>query len=223
MATCKWCGKSGWILPISANGMCDTCEATEVPLIVRLVQTLREAQGVVESTKAIRARVERCDDIIGIAEELIPYEVKGIAVVEPSAAELKSAYESERKMIVVEHFQAEVQRILARADLMVTPESTVTEATKALLVIDEARRDYGVGDPILDESEQLARRFIQKTQLDGHLREAEKEAFVGNGQKALGHCREALFFLTSEGMDGELRTEYEEKIESRIRELRGGT
>jgi len=176
MATCKWCGRSGWILPISANGMCDTCKATEVPLIVRLVQTLPEAQGVVDSTKAIRTRVERCDD------------------------------------------------------LMVTPESTVTEATEALLVIDEARRDYGVGHPILDESEHLARRFIQETQLDGYLREAEKEAFVGNGQKALGHCQEALdhcqealFFLSSEGMDGELRTEYEEKIERKTRELRGGT
>jgi hypothetical protein len=220
MATCKWCGRSGWLLSISANGMCDTCEATEVPSIVRKVQIIQESQSLVESGKSFKARVDRCDDIIRIAEKLIPYELKGITVVEPPAAELKAGYELERRKIVTEHFQAEVQRILKRAELMGTPQSMVTEATKALLKIGEAREEFGVDDPILDESEHLTRHFIHKTQLSGYLQEAEKAEFKGNREKALDQYQEALFFLTTEGVNDGLRTVHEGEIESKIREPR---
>lgn len=106
MATCKWCERSGWLLSLSANGMCDTCEVTEVPLIVRRVEAIQESQSIVDSAGTFQARIESCDDIIRTAEELIPYELKGISVAEPPAAELKAAYEAERERIVAEQLSA---------------------------------------------------------------------------------------------------------------------
>jgi hypothetical protein len=223
MATCKWCDRSGWLLRISANGLCDACEATEVPVIVRKVQVLRECQDAVESVRTLKSRVERCDDVIGIAEELIPYELKGITVVDPSAAELKSAYEAKRRELVIEDARAEVGKILARAQLLATPRSRISEATKALLEIERARSDYGVHDPVLDESSHLAHRFIQETQLGAHLNEGEREEFKGNRAKALDHYQDALFFLEGKGVDEELRTEHAGRIQDRIRELRQET
>ena len=219
MAGCKWCGKSGWLLRISANGMCDTCEATEIPVIVHRVKAIQEAQDMLGSSKVFETRVQKCEEIVGNAEDLLPYELKGITVVEPSAAEMRSAYEAEREKIVVDHFRAETERILARAGLLPTPQGMIAEATQALIKIDEARRDYGVDDPGLHESEHQVRRFIQTTQLRSNLEEARKEEFKGNREGALERYREALFFLTTEGTDHELRRENAGEIEERIRQL----
>jgi hypothetical protein len=219
MAGCKWCGRSGWLLRISANGMCDTCEATEIPVIVQRVQAIQRAQDTMESSKVFTTRVRKCEEIVGNAEDLLPYERKGITVMEPSAAELKSAYEAEREKMVVEHFRAETERILARAGLLPTPQAMIAEATQALIKIHEARRDYGVDDPGLHESEHHVRRFIQTTQLSTYLQEARKEEFEGNREGALERYREALFFLTTEGTDHELRRENAGEIEERIRQL----
>lgn len=221
MATCKWCGRSGWLLRVSVNGMCDTCEVTEIPMIVRQVQIIQECQSAVESGKTFESRVEHCEEIIRIAEELIPYELKGITVSDPSAADLKAGYEAQREKIITEHVEAEVQRILARAKLMGSPQSMVTEATNALLKIAEARNEHGVDDPVLDESEHLVRSFIHETRLNGYLQEAEKEEFKGNRGKALDQYQEALFFLTTERVDSGLLREHTGRIESKIRELRG--
>jgi hypothetical protein len=219
MASCKWCGKSGWLLRISANGMCDTCEATEIPVIVHQVRAIKEAQDLVESSKVFETRVGKCEEIVGNAEDLLPYEIKGITVVEPSAAELKSAYEAKREEMVMEHFRAETERLLARAGLLPTPQAMIAEATQALIKIDEARRDYGVEDPSLLESEQQVRHFIQATELSSCLQEARKDELKGNREGALERYREALFFLTTEGTDHELRRENAGEIEERIRQL----
>ena len=100
MATCRWCEKSGWFLRLSDNAMCDICEATQVPAIVRQVEIVQQSQRLVESGKTLNTRVGRCDDIIRITGELIAYEEKDITVLFPAPSALRAQYIKEREDIV---------------------------------------------------------------------------------------------------------------------------
>jgi len=188
-------------------------------MIVRQVQIVQESQRLVESGKTLQTRVGRCDDIIRITGELILYEERGITVLNPPPSVLRSQYVKEREDIVTEHLKAEAQKILTRAELKATPRSAIAEATKAVIKIGEARNEYDVDNPALDELEHLVRRFLHQTELKGYLTEAEKAEFKGNNKKAIDQLQEALFFLKNDKIVDELQSSQIKEIEEKILQL----
>jgi len=219
MAACKWCGKSGWLLRVSTNGMCNVCESVHVPVVMRKWQILQESEQLVKAGKTLKTRLGRCDDIIRIAGELIPYEQKGITTTLPPPSKFRSAYIEERQEIVTDHIKSEVQKILTKAELRATPRTTISEATKAVLKIDEARNEHGVDNSTLDDLEHMIRRFIHTTELNGYLAEAEKAEFKGNARRALDQYQEALFFLRNDEIEDQLQSDRIGEIEQKIRKL----
>ena len=113
----------------------------------------------------------------------------------------------------------EVRKILARAELRTTPRTKITEASKAILKIQDVRKEYGLNFPVLGELETNARRFMHQVELQGFLTEAEKAEFKGNRKKALDQYQEALFFLQRDDIDDRLQKNQIGDVEAKVREL----
>ncbi|MEE8592400.1 MAG: hypothetical protein V3T35_13880 [Spirochaetia bacterium] len=219
MATCKLCDKSSWLLRVSQDGVCYKCEAIQSQMIGRKVQIIRESADLVETGKTLKTRLGRCDDIIRIASELIDYEQRGIQTTDPPPSRLIDEFRVEKDNILIEHAREEVRKTLARAELRTTPRTQITEASKAILKIQDIRKEYGLDVPVLGELETNARRFMHRAELQGFLTEAEKAEFKGNKKKALDQYQEALFFLQRDDIDDRLQKNQIGDVEAKVREL----
>lgn len=223
--TCRYCGRSGWFLSVSANELCDTCEPTYVPQIIRHLQIIRESQNLVETGKTLKTKVGRCEDVVANATALLPFEEKGVPTCSPPPSALIEAYTAERTAVVVEHTQEEVRKILTKAELKTSPRTKINAATKAVLKLDEARNEWGVDHPQLDAMEDTVRGFIHRAELDGYLEAAEKAEFKGQKKKALDQYQEALYFLRTDHVPDDEQSaqiaDMERKIETLREELDG--
>lgn len=219
MATCKWCGNSGFLVRVSDNGMCDRCESTQTPILHRGLEIIQDSLRLVDSGNTLQARVSRCQDIVRVAKELLPYEERGIPTCEPPPSELIPHFEHRRGEILSEHLGGEVKKILSRAESKTTPKSAMTEAEKAIVKIDEARSAYQVDHPDLDELERTVRRFLFQTELTGYLTEAEKAEGQGKKEEARTQYQEALLFLSNYWIDEEPHADRVREIEEKIRAL----
>ena len=83
MAQCKWCGKSGFLLPINKNGICFNCEKFISMDIQNQIRILNDSLKIVKETKNINTLISRLDLIIQHSEELVKYEKKGISTTTP--------------------------------------------------------------------------------------------------------------------------------------------
>lgn len=100
--TCKYCGRSGWFLKLSNDGLCDPCTAAHVPVIVRGFEVMKESMELVRDSKNIDTRISRCGVILDNAERLLKYERRGLTPVDPLPSELIETYSALR-----DHLRAE--------------------------------------------------------------------------------------------------------------------
>jgi len=166
----------------------------------------------------MKTRLSRCDLLIEHAQALLEYEHNGISTVSPSPSQLLSEYTDMRNQIVLEGVTAEVEKALNKAEIAVTPRTSINEANKALLKIREGKqelRDHAK----LDQLEARVRRFSHETQLNAYLEAARKAEFKGQKKKALEQYQEALYFLKTDEIDDLSQAEEISKIEAKISEL----
>ncbi len=219
MATCKVCEKSSWLLRVSQDGVCYACEAIQNQIIDGKVQRIRESAELVETGKNLKTRLSKCDDIIRIASELIDFEQRGIHTTDTPPSRLVDEFRVEKNNVLIEHVREEVRKRLERAELRTTTRSQINEAAKAILKIQDIRKEYELDVPVLYELETNARRFMHRAELQGYMTGAEKAEFKGKPKKALDQYQEALFFLQRDDIDDRLQKHQIEDVEAKVREL----
>ena len=101
MGTCKWCGKSGWLVRVTKNGMCAGCHDTHTPRVLGKLRRVGDSIAIVDSGEVLKKRVERCEEIVRIARQLIPYEDRGIPLCNPPPSELIPRYEEELELLLL--------------------------------------------------------------------------------------------------------------------------
>jgi len=166
----------------------------------------------------MKTRLSRCDLLIEHAQALLEHEHKGIPTVSPSASQLLSEYTAMRDQIVLEGVTAEVEKALAKAEISATPRTSINEANKALLKIQEGKQELR-DKAKLDQLEARVQRFSHETQLNAYLEAARKAEFKGQKKKALDQYQEALYFLRSDEIDDSLQVEKIGEIEAKISDL----
>lgn len=218
MAQCKMCGRKGFFLSVSANGLCNSCESIVVMDVQQRGRIVNDCMKLVAESKNMRTRLSRCDLLMDHAQALLEYEHKGIPTLTPSPSQLLSEYTAMRDQIVLEGVTAEVEKALAKAEIAAAPRTSINEANKALLKIREGKQELR-DQAKLDKLEARVRRFSHETQLNAYLEAARKAEFKGQKKKALDQYQEALYFLRSDEIDDSLQAEKIGEIEAKILEL----
>lgn len=218
MAQCKMCGRKGFFLSVSANGLCNSCEPIVVMDVQQRGRVINDCMKLVAESKNMKTRLSRCDLLVEHAQALLEYEHKGIPTVSPSPSQLLTEYTAMRDQIVLEGVTAEVEKALAKAEIAATPRTSINEANKALLKIREDKQELR-DQAKLDQLEARVRRFSHETQLNAYIEAARKAEFKGQKKKALDQYQEALYFLRSDEIDDSLQAEKISEIEAKISEL----
>jgi ssDNA-binding Zn-finger/Zn-ribbon topoisomerase 1 len=92
MAQCKMCGQKGFLLKVSANGLCKSCDPIVVMDVQQRGRIINDCMKLIDESKNIKTRLSRCDLLIEHAQALLEYEHKGIPTVNPSPSHLLSEY-----------------------------------------------------------------------------------------------------------------------------------
>lgn len=218
MAQCKMCGQKGFFLLVSENGLCKSCESIVVMDIQQRGRIINDCIKLVNESKNMSTQLSRYDLLREHAQALLEYEHKGIPTISPSPSQFLSEYTTNRDQIVLEGVTAEVEKALARAEIAATPRTSINEANKALLKIQEGKKELNDKAKI-DQLEARIRHFSHEKQLNEYLEAARKAEFKGKKKKALDQYQEALYFLRSDDIDDSLQAEKISEIEAKISEL----
>ena len=220
MAKCLYCEKKGWFLKLTANGLCDRCDAMVAMDVTQRSRIIDDCIGLVNEGKTHKTRVSRCALLLEHTAALTNYERRGIATITPSPSALHAQYKRRSDELVIEEATAQVRNALAKADVAVTTRAKVNAASKAVLKLRELADD--ISDPEqLGEFERQLQGFIHKTQFHAYLDEARKAEFKNQRKRALDRYQEALYFLKTDDIPDELQGEDIDALETKIRELSG--
>jgi len=212
------CGRNGFFLWVSTNGLCKSCEPIVMMDIQQRLRIISDCMDIITKSPNFKTCLSRCDILVKHAQVLLQYEFKGIQTVSPSPSRLLRKYTEMREQIVLKGITAEVEKALTKAEIVATPRTSINQGNKALLDIQEAKQE--LSDPTkLDQLESRVQRFLHKTRLDGYLEEARKAEFKGQRKKALDRYKEALYFLRGDNIDDSLQEEKISEIETKILEL----
>lgn len=220
MATCKWCNRSGFFLSVNSLGVCSNCNTVIVMDINQHARIATESIEIINKSKQIDTVLSRFQ----VAEEhlklLLPYEQKGIPVLtEPPSALIKSLNRQKQRSISGK-IKDEVTELLNKYKVTPTEKGKLNLLAKYLLKIQEYKRKINAYKELEDVENQI-KALLHQTQLDIHLKEAEKAELKGSKKKALDSYYEALYFLQNDDIDDSLQTQNILEIEAKIRELSG--
>ncbi len=220
MAQCKYCGRSGWLLAITANGLCNNCNPIVVMDLVQRVRIINDSLKLVRESKKLDTQLSRCDLIIEHASALMKYEQLGIPTLNPLPSALIKEFQPMHDQIIVDALTSEFENARSKAEVAPSVTIKVNLLSKVLLKVREYKPKAN-NPSILDSLERQISQLIQDTQLAGYLDSAKKAEFKGQKKKALDQYYEALYFLKHDDIDDSLQQEHISLIESKIAELGG--
>ena len=218
MAQCKMCERKGIFLSVSENGLCKSCESIVMMDIQQRVRIINDCIKLVNESKNMSTQLSRYDLLREHAQALLKYEHKGIPTISPSPSQFLSEYTTNRDQIVLESVTAEVEKALTKAEIAITSRTSINEANKALLKIQESKKELN-DQAKLDQLEARIRHFSHEKQLNEYLEEARKAEYKGEKKKALDRYQEALYFLRSDNIDDSLQGRKIGEIEAKISDL----
>lgn len=163
-------------------------------------------------------KVQDCDNVIRHLSVLGEYERRRIPIRGLSPSSLLAEYQQRRERILSSGIEKLVSDALARAVVSVSLNAKIREASKGLLRLESLRNLVG-SRSALDGFEAKLKAFIHSAQLSGYLDAARKAEFKGQRKKALDQYREALYFLSHEGVSEKLKGENITEVQKRISDL----
>jgi len=218
MATCKYCGRSGFFLSVSKDGLCSQCTYIITPIVKNDLRIINESIELIKKSKNFNTRLSRCDLILEFAEKLLEYERKGIQVITPAPSEFISEYIDMRDKIILENLKLETEKSEAKFELASSPQAKINEINKILLKIQDYKKEIKDKTQI-NKVEKEINKFKHETQLNIYFEAAKKAEFKGQNKKALDQYQEALYFLKNDEIDDQFQKDNINKIEKKIKDL----
>lgn len=214
MPRCKWCEHN-----ITAADLCSTCHVLVSVDAQQHMRIMQESEHLADFGKTLKTRVGRCGDVIAHASALLPYELKGINVMDPPPSQVIRTFQGKRKVVIVEGILQEIRDAREKAGMATTTtRSKLAQYTKVLQIIRDYKNEYP-DLPVLARSESTVVRAMADLQLAAYLQEAEKAEIKGNRKKALDQYYEAMYFLQHDNVDDKLQAAQLTRIEAKIKEL----
>lgn len=107
MGQCLWCGRKGFLVKTTENGVCMHCQRTLEADIVPRTDAIAQRVRDMKATTDYRVIIQCLDDIIGNAKELMKYHEKGISVGSKTPPQLISECSSLREQAYREMIASE--------------------------------------------------------------------------------------------------------------------
>ena len=102
MAQCKMCGRKGFFLSVSENGICKRCEQVNGILVQQHRETIKYQMKRLAESRIMKERLSCCDEIIEHAQMLLELEQEGVPTGSPSPSQLLEEYTDMHNQIVAE-------------------------------------------------------------------------------------------------------------------------
>ena len=215
MRTCKWCGKSGWLLSLSKDGLCQKCESEVRMRVVHTTRMLNECLMLMRRAGEVDARIAKGQQAIGQLQELLPYYEKGLVELKPSPQEWVARIFHAERTIVNNHIQRMIDDVKTNEQKSSSKESRVQVLNNVLDTVERYKSQLGA-----------AKTTEWKKRIEGYmgkiiLKKAESDVEHGRRERAIDQYLEALDILRADDTGDPEQTNRIEKIKSRIKELGG--
>jgi len=216
MATCKWCGKSGFFISVNTYGLCGDCNYLVKPEAEERFRLIRNSVKTVMKTKNLNTKLSQLDFIIEEATYLLKYENKGIRMFDTNPSVIIDSAKKDKIEAITENLSDEYSNLISKIEIANSFNTKINEINKFLLKIQNYK-----GIPNL-EINKIEKQIINKKhelQLNNYLEAAKKAEFKNETKKAISQYQEALYFLKNDDIDDKLQKENIKKIEEKIKEL----
>lgn len=218
MAQCKYCGRKGFFLSVSSQGLCGDCVLFVKMDVDNRVRIINDSIEIIHKSTNLDTRLSRCDLLLEQAQALQVYETKGIDAFSFPLSNYIRQYGSMRDEIVEECMSAKTEQALLRAETASSVAAKVTALDKGILAIAEARKEAKQQSK-LDRLEEKLRTERVAVQVRAHLNNASKAEFKGQDKKALDQYQEALYVLQTINLPKQTHHDLEGEIMAKVRRL----
>lgn len=216
MATCKWCGKSGFFLSVTPNGLCGNCNYSVTFNAREKLRLIEDSIKVVMKSKNLDTKLSRLDFIIEQATYLLEYENKNINMFTINPSVIIEMANKDKIEAVIETLTEEFNKTLLKIDVTTSFTSKLNEINKLHLKIQNYKN---IQNTKMDDLEKKVKNKKHEIQLDSFLEAAKKAEFKNESKKAISQYQEALYFLKNDDIEDKFQKENIEKIEEKIKEL----
>lgn len=105
MATCKFCGKSGFFHTVTKNGMCPNCEVFVDNDLRNRTRIFTESKDIINKSENPDVVISRLEVVKDCLTHIITYEQKGIGFFQPSPSEMLKDIENDQDNIISDCFE----------------------------------------------------------------------------------------------------------------------
>lgn len=216
MAACKWCGRTGWFLTTSKNGLCSKCKTTVQAKVEYLTRAVNESLAVVNrEDESLDMRLKGCQAAVKYLREMVPLNEKGVVELKiPPQEWVARIYMQERKLVrthIKDLYQYTVEILPEKEN----PTERADRLQYVLSQVEQYKTHLGEANAMV-----WNRRIEEK--LSAVLVErAEKAHDVGQKTVAIDQYLEALDMLRTDDAGNPAITSRMNTIKKRIRELGG--
>ena len=99
MGQCRYCGRSGVFLLLSANYLCKNCNPIFVKDLVERSRVIQDSIEAVSRAKKSKFKISAYDQVIANAEALLEYEKRGIPTIDPLPSSLVEEFRSIKEAV----------------------------------------------------------------------------------------------------------------------------
>jgi hypothetical protein len=220
MARCKWCGRFGWRMHVTANGLCVKCDPVVAQDIAEHQRIINNSARLVQESRRSDALASEYDVLLDHARALVRYEKRGIPTTHPLPSALVREYQAKRGDLTLETLSREVKDAVAEAHNLVGSQAKISRLSDVLAKIQQCKAASDVTGRLAALEEKIA-GLIHQTQLDEYIDEARRAELSGQRKRAREHYRKVLDFLTQDDMSGLFQESSIKAIERKIAELGG--
>ena len=182
MATCAYCNRSGWLLSLTGNGLCHSCDPVVALEVSERARLIRESESIINASTKLETVMSRADFIIDQLKALTLLEEKGVPTVNPRPAELLRRWRPRRDQLICDNLQKTFEDTRKKIATAVSSKTAISALSKVLLRV----RDYKsklLGETSLKGLESAVLKAIHATQLRAYLEAARKADFKGQKKR----------------------------------------
>ena len=205
MATCLLCGKKGFLLKVTVNGLCQSCDSQVVSEANDMMDTINSCRGVVESPREqLSVRLSCYDKLMDAVNHLLEFEKRSILTVTPKPSELLSHFAGKRKEL--ENLSNELN---SRPGQTTNGEERLSEV-EAINSLEELCNELTIFTP---DNPPLSQATIDKIRLEMFktVLEVEKQFSKNNSRELEYSLCVAILLYTEWFIRGDERKQYLEK------------
>lgn len=220
MASCNECRRSGWLLMVGSDGLCDSCGSTIRPLISSLCDNVLGSVKVAATSKNPRIVLLRLAAAADAATDLIPFQDRGLPTLttppKQYVATLRQWYSAEVAKIAA----TEVNSARSKSSMGVTDAAQLRPYTAAIDRLTTLSQDFP-GVPEFPATATLLRSEMDSVRFRLFVRKADLAEAKGHIGKAIERLIEAMMALKHDSTEDAIQTSLAQEARSRIHELGG--